>query len=134
MAGRQPEYVEQLYIMRDYGRTTLYVDYRHILQHDEVLARAISEQYYRFLPYLRRALIDCVTVYIPGYLYLNSHMASTASSGLVTRDFHLAFHRLPIVSGIRSLHTDKIGRLLAISGTVTRTSEVRPEPVSYTHL
>ncbi|SHO75672.1 Similar to S.cerevisiae protein MCM6 (Protein involved in DNA replication) [Malassezia sympodialis ATCC 42132] len=127
MAGRQPEYVEQLYIMRDYGRTTLYVDYRHILQHDEVLARAISEQYYRFLPYLRRALIDCVTVYIPGYLYLNSHMASTASSGLVTRDFHLAFHRLPIVSGIRSLHTDKIGRLLAISGTVTRTSEVRPE-------
>ena len=120
-------YVEQLFAMRDYGRTTLYVDFRHILDYDEVLARAISEQYYRFLPYLRRALIECVSVYIPGYLYLNAHMASTASSGLVTRDFSLSFHNLPIVSGIRSLHTDKVGRLLAVSGTVTRTSEVRPE-------
>lgn len=120
-------YVEQLFAMRDYGRTTLYVDFRHILDYDEVLARAISEQYYRFLPYLRRALIECVSVYIPGYLYLNAHMASTVSSGLVTRDFSLSFHNLPIVSGIRSLHTDKVGRLLAVSGTVTRTSEVRPE-------
>ena len=38
-------YVEQLFAMRDYGRTTLYVDFRHILDYDEVLARAISEQY-----------------------------------------------------------------------------------------
>ena len=42
--------------MRDYGRTTLYVDFRHMLEYDDVLARAVSEQYYRFLPYLRRAL------------------------------------------------------------------------------
>jgi len=113
--------------MRDYGRTTLYVDFRHMLEYDDVLARAVSEQYYRFLPYLRRALVDLVNAYIPGYLYLNAHVASTASSGLVTRDFSLSFYNLSIISGIRSLHTDKIGRLLSISGTVTRTSEVRPE-------
>ena len=71
--------------------------------------------------------MDLVTAYTPGYLYLNAHAASSASTGLVPRDFSLAFHNLSIVSGIRSLHTDKVGRLIAISGTVTRTSEVRPE-------
>lgn len=125
--SQHPTYVEQLYAMRDFGRLTLYVDFRHILQYDEVLADAINDQYYRFLPFLRRALIDVVNVYIPGYLYLNAHVASTASSGLVSRDFSLSFHNLSIVSGIRSLHTARVGKLLAISGTVTRTSEVRPE-------
>ena len=125
--SEHPFYIEQLYAMRDYGRTTLYVDFEHVLRYDEVLARAISEQYYRFVPYLRRALVDLVTAYTPGYLYLNAHAASSASTGLVPRDFSLAFHNLSIVSGIRSLHTDKVGRLIAISGTVTRTSEVRPE-------
>lgn len=125
--SEHPAYVEQLFAMRDFSRLTLYVNFRHILQHDEVLADAISDQYYRFLPFLRRALLDLVQVYIPGYLYLNAHVATTASSGLVPRDFSLSFHNLSIVSGIRSLHTDKIGKLLAISGTVTRTSEVRPE-------
>jgi DNA replicative helicase MCM subunit Mcm2 (Cdc46/Mcm family) len=33
------------------------------------------------------------------------------------------------VSGIRDLRTEKIGQLVSISGTVTRTSEVRPELV-----
>ncbi|WFD32979.1 DNA helicase [Malassezia sp. CBS 17886] len=124
---KRATYVEQLYTMRDYGRVTLYVDFRHVLWYDEVLARAIGEQYYRFLPYLRRAVMDLVNAYVPGYLYLNAHVASTASSGLVPRDFALAFYNLSIVSGLRSLHTDKIGRLVAVSGTVTRTSEVRPE-------
>jgi len=76
---------------------------------------------------LKRALVDEVVRHIPGYLYLNAHVASTTSSGLVPRDFSLSFYNVSIVSGIRSLHTDKVGKLLSISGTVTRTSEVRPE-------
>lgn len=80
-----------------------------------------------FLPYLRRALLDLVNTYIPGYLYLNSHVASTTSSGLVPRDFSISFYNLSLISGIRDLRTDKVGRLMSISGTVTRTSEVRPE-------
>lgn len=113
--------------MQEYEQTTLYVDYNHIVQHEEVLARAISEQYYRFLPYLRRAVLDLVSTYIPSFLYLNSHTAATASSGLVLRDFNIAFYNLGLVSGIRELRTEKVGRLISISGTVTRTSEVRPE-------
>ena len=41
--------------------------------------------------------------------------------------FTLAFYNLPVVSRIRQLRTSSIGHLLSISGTVTRTSEVRPE-------
>lgn len=80
-----------------------------------------------FLPYLRRALLDLVNVHIPNYMYLNAHVASTAQSGLVPRDFTVSFYNIGLVSGIRDLRTDKVGRLVSISGTVTRTSEVRPE-------
>jgi DNA replication licensing factor MCM6 len=41
--------------------------------------------------------------------------------------FSLAFYNLPLVSRLRQLRTAQIGKLLSISGTVTRTSEVRPE-------
>ncbi len=44
-------YVEQIHTMREYELTTLYVDYGHLLQKDDVLADAIQRQYYRFLPY-----------------------------------------------------------------------------------
>lgn len=111
--------------MRDYELTTLYVDYSHLLSRDDVLARAISDQYYRFLPYLRHALLSLVRAFEPTYVYLNA--TSTASAGLITREFNIAFYHLPLVSNIRELRTERIGTLMSISGTVTRTSEVRPE-------
>lgn len=125
--SQDPVYIDQIYALRDYNRTTLFVDFSHILRHDEVLARAISDQYYRFVPYLRRALLDLVNTYVPNYLYLNAHVAATASSGLIPRDFSVSFYNLGLVSGIRDLRTDRVGKLVSISGTVTRTSEVRPE-------
>lgn len=54
------------------------------------------------------------------------------SSSLTTREFNVAFYNLPLTSGIRDLRMDKIGQLMSISGTVTRTSEVRPELVNGT--
>jgi DNA replication licensing factor MCM6 len=41
-------YVEQVRAMRDYELATLYVDFSHLLERDDVLARAISDQYYRY--------------------------------------------------------------------------------------
>ena len=58
---------------------------------------------------------------------INPTAASTDSANLQSREFNVAFYHLPLVSGIRELRTDKIGTLMSISGTVTRTSEVRPE-------
>ena len=40
-------YVEQIKVLKEYELTTLYVDFRHLLEREEVLARAISGQYYR---------------------------------------------------------------------------------------
>ncbi|KAG6850905.1 hypothetical protein H0H93_006731 [Arthromyces matolae] len=120
-------YIEQIHTMREYELTTLYVDYGHLLQRDDVLADAIQKQYYRFLPYLRRALLNLVAQHEPEYLKINPSAATTDSANLQSREFHIAFYHLPLVSGIRDLRTDKIGTLMSISGTVTRTSEVRPE-------
>jgi len=120
-------YIEQIHTMREYELTTLYVDYGHLLQKDDVLADAIQKQYYRFLPYLRRALLNLVTEFEPDYLKINPTAATTDSANLQSREFNIAFYHLPLVSGIRDLRTDKIGTLMSISGTVTRTSEVRPE-------
>jgi DNA replicative helicase MCM subunit Mcm2 (Cdc46/Mcm family) len=89
----------------------------------------------RFLPYLRRALQSLVRKYEPTYLYISKSYSSAptaSSSSLVTRDFNIAFYNLPLTSGIRDLRMDRIGQLMSISGTVTRTSEVRPELVSGT--
>ncbi|KAI5993630.1 MCM2/3/5 family-domain-containing protein [Pisolithus albus] len=120
-------YIQQIHTMREYEISTLYVDYSHILQKDDVLADAIKTQYYRFLPYLRRAVHNLVAQYEPEYLKVNPTAATTDSVNLQTREFSIAFYHLPLVSGIRELRTDKIGTLMSISGTVTRTSEVRPE-------
>ena len=113
--------------MREYNLTTLYVDFGHILVQDEVLANAIQTHYYRFLPYLRRALHNLIAEYEPEYLKINPTAAAADSDNLQSREFSIAFYHLPLVSGIRELRMDKIGRLTSISGTVTRTSEVRPE-------
>lgn len=41
--------------------------------------------------------------------------------------FTVAFYDLPLYSGIRDLRTEKLGRLISICGTVTRTTEIKPE-------
>ncbi|GAA6000711.1 hypothetical protein JCM10207_004619 [Rhodosporidiobolus poonsookiae] len=126
-AGRVHFYIEQVKGMAEFKLSTLYVDYQHLLDSHDLLARAITQQYYRFLPYLRRSLQNLVKKHAPDYLYTNSHVASTAAAGLSVRQFSIAFYNLPLVEGIRDMRTEKIGKLSAISGTVTRTSEVRPE-------
>ncbi|RXK36244.1 minichromosome maintenance protein 6 [Tremella mesenterica] len=128
-------YVEQIKAMKEFELTTLYVDFGHLLEREEVLARAIQSQYYRFLPYLRRALQSLIRRYEPTYLYTSTSFSttqSTSSSSLQTREFNIAFYNLPLTNGIRDLMMDKIGQLISISGTVTRTSEVRPELISGT--
>lgn len=153
--GQEPGmafYVEQIKSMREYEITTLYVDFTHLMEREETLAGAIRAQYYRFLPYLRRAVAALVRKLDPTYLYVqtNAYNSSDPSAhstgpttqgnsssagagggrnkdGLQMREFNLAFYNLPMVSSIRDLKMDKIGQLVSISGTVTRTSEVRPE-------
>ncbi|KAL6710029.1 MCM DNA helicase complex subunit mcm6 [Coniothyrium glycines] len=143
-------YVAQVRGMRLYQLSTLYVDYTHLLKHEDgVLAAAIASEYYRFLPYMVRALNTLIAKHEPQYWRQHRQPASTASvtttsvagnsssqsDGINEKTsnqqtdklFTLAFYNLPLVSRIRQLRTSSIGTLLSISGTVTRTSEVRPE-------
>ncbi|KAL9624135.1 MAG: hypothetical protein Q9160_001657 [Pyrenula sp. 1 TL-2023] len=143
-------YVNQVHGLREYQLSTLYVDFRHLLALEEpTLADAIASQYYRFLPFLTKALHNLIAKYEPIYfkdhrqMTSSSSQATTSLTGNATSDaesqgsktinqqtdkvFTIAFYNLPLVSRVRQLRTDQIGKLLSISGTVTRTSEVRPE-------
>eukprot|EP00501_MAST-03F_sp_TOSAG23-6_P000154 GSMAST32.ASY1.ANO1.157.1 assembled CDS len=99
-----PEYEEQLLTMRQNDHTTLFVDFQHVLQHDPTLARAVLVNYYRYDPYLRKAI-----------------------QNFVHKEFFISIYNLSEVERVRELRTEKIGQLVAITATVTRTSEVRPE-------
>ncbi|KAG5461153.1 MAG: hypothetical protein BJ554DRAFT_6699 [Olpidium bornovanus] len=140
--------------MRQLDKVTVYVDFAHLQQENEILAESIMEHYYRrpetystnpglprFEPWLRKAVQNLVRKHCREYLYLDStcgviptsrgvvHDAAytEAARGIMLREFAVAFHNLPAVEKIRKLRTGKIGQLMSFCGTVTRTSEVRPE-------
>ncbi|KAH8681779.1 MCM2/3/5 family-domain-containing protein [Xylariales sp. PMI_506] len=145
-------YVAQIHAMRVYQLSTFYINYDHVLAYEGGgLANAVTAQYYRFLPFLTNALHNMIAKYEPQYF--REHRQPTASSNQTTSGasnagsasqseatqgsktanqqtdklFAIAFYNLPLVSRVRSLRAKNIGQLLSISGTVTRTSEVRPE-------
>jgi len=141
-------YIAQIHGLREYNLSTLYVDFQHLLNSNYgVLAKAVAENYYRFLPFLTRGLHNTLAKHEPQYFRshrqpgstqsntassINGASESQATSGSnayqqTDKLFALAFYNLPLISRIRQLRTASVGRLSSISGTVTRTSEVRPE-------
>lgn len=83
-----------------------------------------------FLPYLRRAIQNLTWKHNPAYSYVNTTLGENATarpSGSMSREFSVAFYNVPSYEGIRDLRMNRLGKLMSISGTVTRTSEVRPE-------
>lgn len=136
-------YLAQIEAMKTYEYSTLYIDYQHLLGRENgVLASAILEQYYRFMPFLLKGLRRLLKKYAPALLHTNllgehheegmnsgsnDGSSSTAASNANERVFQISFFNLPTINRIRDIRTDKIGSLMAILGTVTRTSEVRPE-------
>ncbi|CAR24694.1 MCM DNA helicase complex subunit MCM6 [Lachancea thermotolerans CBS 6340] len=173
--GQEPQavkaYRSQIEFMRVYDLNTIYIDYQHLSTRENgALAMAISEQYYRFLPFLQKGLKRVIRRHAPQLLFtadsvsqnpggLDTQNTSNAdsytqesqgtgesvprggnpSSGFATgastagspeqteRVFQISFFNLPTINRIRDIRAEKIGSLMSISGTVTRTSEVRPE-------
>ena len=80
----------------------------------------------RFYPFLCKAVQNVVRKVIPEYL-TSTTAAVSSPTAQATRDFAVALFNLPAISRVRELRTAKIGQLASVSGTVTRTSEVRPE-------
>lgn len=123
-------YVAQIHGMKAYSLSTLYIDFNHVNTYNYVLATALLDHYYRLLPFLNRGLHNMMQKYESEYYRAHRQAVGDAqSSGMQSQEkvFSLAFYNLPLVSRIRHLRTNQVGHLLSISGTVTRTSEVRPE-------
>ena len=109
-----------------------------------VLAGAIANDFYRYHPYMIRALHNVLQKHVPRYFRAHRQPGtSTTASNASTygtdpsqddsvadqtpnqqtdKIFTLAFYNLPLVSRVRALRTDQIGKLVSISGTVTRLS------------
>lgn len=75
-------------------------------------------EYYRFDPYLRHALQTVIAKDHHEYVFDIDHGQ---------REFFLAFYNLPQSFSVRQLRCQKVGHLMTINATVTRTSDVRPE-------
>lgn len=138
--------------MKVYNLSTFYVDFKHLSSWENgSLADGVMRQYYRFLPFLTTALNELIAKHEP--MYYRAHRQPTSTSSAVSTSaasqmgsgtqsdnpqmknehqqtdklFSVAFYNLPLISRVRSLRATNIGQLISISGTVTRTSEVRPE-------
>ncbi|KAK3669556.1 MCM DNA helicase complex subunit mcm6 [Recurvomyces mirabilis] len=143
-------YIAQIHGLCQFKLSTLYVDFTHLTDHERgVLANAIQGDFYRFQPYMLRALNNLIAKYEPQYYREHRQPGSTtartdtslAGNSMSEDDgmndktpnqqtdkiFAIAFYNLPLVSRVRQLRTEQIGKLVSMSGTVTRTSEVRPE-------
>lgn len=122
-------YLARIAKMVNDDSTLLNIDFQHVLSYENgILAAVITEEYYRILTFLQNGLRRVVATHQPQYL--RNSTSSTTSDDInktIERDFQLSFYNLPTIHRIRELKTENIGVLLAISGTVTRTSEIRPE-------
>ena len=96
----------------------MYVDFDHLGQFNnsdesEDLPEDILANFYRFEGSMNKALYNFMFRYHTEYAK--------------DKVFFLAFYNLPTTHKLRDLKTSLIGRLQSIYGTVTRTTEVRPE-------
>ena len=100
------------------GETVLYVEFDHLAAFSYEMAQQIRDAYERADPVMRRALQDHVR---------ERHAEYLKEAHGVEKEFFVGVSGLPDAERLRDLRVEKIGRLVAFSGTVTRTSEVRPE-------
>ena len=98
-------------------RTTLYVDFRHIESTDQSLADAITAEYHYLEDELRSAVRNIMRKRYPEY-------------ATEEKEFFVNFYNTSALLRVRDMKSDRVGKLTSFSGTVTRTSEVRPELVT----
>lgn len=124
---RTPKYVAETAHMKETESTTLYVNYQDVLAHDEILAEdVVVNEHYRFAPVLKAVARDFVKKHQREWLMDNGDGAQDE------KEIWVAFFNLPRgeTQKMRDLHTERIGKLSSFAGTVTRTSDVRPELIS----
>ena len=100
------------------GSTTLFVDFEHLKEYSYDMSELVLKKYERSEPVMRSVVRDYVRLYHPAYLH-EAHGTE--------KQFFVGVSNLQSTEKLRDLRVEKIGELVSFSGTVTRTSEVRPE-------
>jgi DNA replication licensing factor MCM6 len=123
-------YWEQGQTMTNNDSNTMYINYSHLNDYAPELCLQITLEYNRFESFLCMAVQRFMQEKYPNHRRFDAESGQGAYliHGRSNKsNFFIAFHNLPNISTIRDLKTNKIGSLISISGTVTRTSTVRPE-------
>ena len=113
--------------------TTIFVDLAHLVNHNHELAEAIEYEHERFEPYLRRALLMFLSQTHPEVAQnFEKDGTTTSNTSQQALFFAVSFYNHPKIMAVRDMRMELIGRLGSFCGTITRTSEVRPELISAT--
>jgi DNA replication licensing factor MCM6 len=124
----EPFYVSRVKDMKLNGVRNLLVDFKHIseLNSDDLDFDPLDFEMVIQLHYLRvqPALLKALNTFIRS---INSEITEWVASS--PHPFGLGFYNLGEVRGLRSLQTRGLGQLQALGGTVTRTTDVKPELV-----
>ncbi|CAN8267554.1 unnamed protein product [Cochlearia groenlandica] len=117
--ANKPElyYESEVEAIRGGESTMMYIDFSHVMSFNDSLQKAIADEYLRFEPYLRNACKRFVIEMNPSFV----------SDETPNKDITVSFYNLPFTKRLRELTTGEIGKLVSVTGVVTRTSEVRPE-------
>ncbi|KAH0745432.1 hypothetical protein KY285_007089 [Solanum tuberosum] len=93
------------------------IDFSHVMRFNDILQKAISDEFLRFESYLKNACKRFVMELKPTFI----------TDDNPNKNINVAFYNLPLIKRLRELTTSEIGKLVSVAGVVTRTSEVRPE-------
>ncbi|KAL3523218.1 hypothetical protein ACH5RR_016052 [Cinchona calisaya] len=115
--AREPFYEAEIEAMRPNESNTMFIDFSHVMRFNDVLQKAISDEFLRFEPYLKNACKRFVMELKPTFI----------ADDNPNKDINVAFYNLPLIKRLRELTTSEVGKLVSVTGVVTRTSEVRPE-------
>lgn len=108
------KYAEVALLLLTNERDTLFIDFKDIEIFDSDLADDIICHYYRFYPYLCRAVAS----------FVHDHINKDQ---IRNKDYYVGFYNFAQRDNIRELSSTKIGTLTRVSGQVIRTHSVHPE-------
>jgi len=124
-------YIEQAKAMIRENKRTLYVKMEHLNQVDTELVSFEPADLINIIESKYMLVRDSLNAAVPELLSKieEPELQEEVRKARETEElkFTAALYDLPSYSGIRDLRTEKLGRLLTICGTVTRTTEVKPE-------
>lgn len=124
-----PKYYDETLALIKPERNTLFVDYRDLINYNQNLANDIKTDFYRFYPYLCRALVSFIN---DEKHQTMEGMDQITSRLIMNKEFYIGFYGIAERTKLRSLRAIKCSQLVKIVGQVVRTHSVHPELISGT--